>query len=588
MKEPPVTYNQLWSELLIEELVRQGVTAFFMASGSRCTPLTLAVAQHPKAEAVLHFDERGCAFQALGWAKAAGRPAAIVTTSGTAVANLLPAVTEAAQDGVPLLLLTADRPPELRDNGANQAIDQVKCFGGLVRWFSDIPCPTADLPATYMLTTAAQAVRRAVGPDPGPVHLNFMFRDPLVPEGISEDLSDELAAMGDYLDGASPYTTYPRTSVQVSNSGLDTLARELHAAARGLVVVGGLQSRSEQDAVLSLASSLGWPVITDIASGLRSADLLPTLVLHADSVVRARIFEAGHRPDVVLHLGGRLVSKHVQRFLNTAARVVRIAGLPRRLDVGHRLDLRLEADLAATCLRLAETLPNTGPSPWTGDWVAAGARAAVALDAIERDATSLSEPLTARLLWRGLPQGHALFLGNSMPVRDMDFMAYGGAVPVAVGANRGASGIDGLVATACGHARALRQPTTLLLGDLSLLHDLNALSIVRQSPVPMLVVVLNNHGGGIFHFLPVSKQRDVFEPYFGTPHPYGFEQAAAMFGLDYACAETPDAFEMRCRSAIADGRSTLIEVGTDRVENRALHRSLLEQVCAAVDALASY
>ncbi len=583
MKEKPTTFNQLWAQLAIEELVRQGVTAFFMAPGSRCTPLTLAVAQHPKAEAILHFDERGCAFQALGWARAAGRPAVIVTTSGTAVANLVPAVTEAAQEGVPLLLMTADRPPELRDNGANQAIDQVKYFGGLVRWFADIPCPSESIPATYLLTTVGQAVRRSVASDPGPVHLNFMFREPLSPDESSEDVGDALASVGNYLEGSEPYTFYPETQVQVADPELDALVHQLCSAARGLIVVGSLRSRQEQDAVSQLVQRIDWPVITDVASGLRSADGLPTLVPYAEAVVRTASFAAAHRPDFVLYVGGRLVSKHIERFVASAHRLVRIAGLPCRLDVAHIVGMRIEADLISTCLRLSEKLPDSASPTWTKDWVGAGARAASAVDAFERDALALSEPLVARLLWHGLPQRYAVFLGNSMPIRDMDFMAYGGEGLVAVGVNRGASGIDGLVATACGQALAWQRPTTLLLGDLSLLHDLNSLSLVRQSPVPMRVVVLNNHGGGIFHFLPVSRQADLFETYFGTPHPYRFEAAAAMFGLAYANPQTPKEFEESCEEAAANGRSTLIEVVTDRTDNLAMHRSLLEQVTRAVD-----
>jgi 2-succinyl-5-enolpyruvyl-6-hydroxy-3-cyclohexene-1-carboxylate synthase len=576
--------NHLWAQLLVEELVRSGVDTFFLAPGSRSTPLTTAVARHPAARSVMHFDERGTAFAALGYGRATGRPAGWVTTSGTAVANGFPAVAEAATDGVPILLLTADRPPERRDTGANQTIDQVKLFGDYVRWQFDLPTPTLDIAPAMVLTTADQAVYRAMRTPPGPVHLNCMFRKPLAPHPDGTARSAYVAALTSWADGEAPYTRYPLTYAVPGASEMDAVAAAVAAAERGVLTVGRLNTQAERTAVLALAGQIGWPLLADVTSGLRFGAPAPRIA-HADQILTSSTFRETRVPDTVLHVGGRFVSKRLQTYVEATppATHMVVRPSPSRIDPGHQVTHHIECTVASFCSALAERMTENGErSAWQQDWEAAerAARSEIAqfADAAER----LSEPLVAYLVAQHIPSDHALVLASSMPVRDMNRYgsAQGAAVPVF--ANRGASGIDGTVATAAGVAHGRRAPLTLVIGDLALLHDLNALALLRAQPV--IVIALNNNGGGIFHFLPIAAHGEVFEPYFATPHDRSFEHAAAMFDLEYACPDTVRAFTEAYRRACVQARSTLIEIRTERAENRTLHDDLEQRLARAVTA----
>ena len=595
MPLPTSNLNHLWAGLLVEELVRGGVECFFIAPGSRSTPLTVAVTQHEGARAVLHYDERGSAFAALGYGRATGRPAGWVTTSGTAVANGLPAAVEAATDGVPMLFLTADRPPEKRDTGANQTIDQVGIFGEYVRHAVDLPAPTTEIAPEMVLTTAAQAVHFSRRTPPGPVHLNCMFRKPLAPTEDGRDYAAYLDGLRDWRSGDAPYTRRPVTVPSAVPGERDALAEALHGTERGLVVCGRLDSEKDARAARRLAEQLGWPLVPDATSRLRLAGDGP-VVPFSDQVLASDAFRENHRVEAVLHLGGHSVSKRLRLFLKACRPAPYVVARTdaRRLDPDHCVTAHVETAVAPFCDALVELLARAGPQQeapegWLRRWQRADADAAHALDDFAAEAEALSEPLVARLVSRYRPPGGALVLGSSMPVRDFNRYAWASGEKTAlmpVFANRGASGIDGTVATAAGVCEGLaedeRRPVTLLLGDLALLHDLNALALLRERPVT--VVVLNNGGGGIFHFLPIAEHTEVFEPNFTTPHDVAFEQAAAMFGLAYHQPTTAEAFTEAYGQSSRSGTPTLIEVRTDREENRALHEALEARVARAVEA----
>ena len=567
--------NRLWADLLVEELVRCGVGLFCLAPGSRSTPLVQAVAANPEARPLIHFDERGTAFAALGYARATGRPAAWVTTSGTAVANGLPAVVEASVDGVPLVLLTADRPPELRDTGANQTIPQPALFGEFVRWRFDLPAPADEIDPAFVLTTADQAVHRAVGRPRGPVHLNCMFREPLAAEAMDDERLAAWRASGE------PYTRY-LTPDAVDRAAVADLAARLRGIERGLVVAGRLRTRAEGEAAALLAEALGWPLLPDVGSQVRFEDA-PAACPFYDQTLGSDGFREGFAPEAVVHLGGRVTSKRLARFLADARPdpLVVVRDDPFRFDPDHRVTDRVVADVEAFCRALAGEVERgaESPTPWLKAWRSASAAVAGVLDAYFQESDAITEPAVARLAARA---GAGLVLAASMPVRDADaFAALGESAPL-VASNRGASGIDGTVATAAGFARGLGAPVTLLIGDLALLHDLNALALLRDGP-PVTVVAVNNDGGGIFHFLPIAEHAGVFEPYFGTPHGLGFGHAARMFGLAYHRPETLADLDAALEEARSSGRSALIEVRTERVANRALHADLLARCAAAVD-----
>jgi 2-succinyl-5-enolpyruvyl-6-hydroxy-3-cyclohexene-1-carboxylate synthase len=572
--------NRLWATLIVEELARSGVDFFCVAPGSRSTPLVAALAVNEKAESLVHFDERGTAFAALGYARATGRPAAWITTSGTAVANGLPAVVEAATDGVPMILLTADRPPELRQTGANQTIDQPDIFSDYVRWRFDLPAPEEAVDPAMVLTTVDQAVYRARRAPSGPVHLNLMFREPFIPDDWEEGVS----APDRWLKSGEPYTRYTATRLAVDIDEVEVLWEAFRSVERGLVVAGRLPSRKQGEAVLRLAESLNWPLLPDVGSQIRLGARSWNLVPYYDTLLAAETFKEPHIPEAVLYVGGRAVSKRLEQFLakNCPDPYVVVRENPFRLDPGHRVTHSVEADVPGFCAALAKVAGGDAraDSTWTKSWREASESVSRYLNRSFAETRELNEPLVARLVSRHLPEEHGLVIASSMPIRDLDAYAAPDGAPTPLAANRGASGIDGTVATAAGFARGSGRPLTLLIGDLALLHDLNSLAMVRDLPV--VVVVLNNDGGAIFSFLPIASRKAFFEPYFGTPQGLSFEHAAAMFGLGYERPRSTTDLVEKYRAACESGAPTLIEVRTDREENAALHRELLAEISAVI------
>ena len=569
--------NRLWAGLIVEELIRNGVDFFCVAPGSRSTPLAAALAANPKARTLVHFDERGTAFAALGYARATGRPAAWITTSGTAVANGMPAVVEAATDGVPMLLLTADRPPELRQTGANQTIDQPDIFGGYTRWRFDLPAPDLETDQATVLTTVDQAAYRARRPPKGPVHLNLMFREPFLPEPESE--GKVVAGPASWREGDGPYTRYAPSRPTVNEREVERLWEALRTVERGLVVAGRLESREQGAAAARLAEALGWPLLPDISSQARLGTSSETSVPYYDALLADDGFKREHTPEAVVHFGGRALSKRLEQFLSEVRPdpYVVVRENPFRLDPGHQVTHSVETDIVGfydTFARISDKPTAEEAGPWIASWREASARVGTYLDLASGNTKALGEPFVARAVSRNIPGGHGLIVASSMPIRDMDTFAAHDGNPVPVAANRGASGIDGTVATTAGFARGMEVPVTLLIGDLALLHDLNSLAMLRDLPVT--VVVVNNDGGGIFSFLPVARHTEFFEQYFGTPQRVGFGPAAAMFGLEYELPATLPDFVDAYRASCSHDTSTIIEVKTDREENVVVHRELLE------------
>lgn len=579
--------NALWAGLLIEELVRQGVSNFIVSPGSRSTPLTVAAATNPRAACVVHFDERGAAFHALGLARATGRPAACICTSGTAVANYLPAVVEAAQSFVPLIMITADRPPELLDTGANQAILQAGLFRSYARWEATLPCPTEAIDPGFVLTTAAHAAERARMPAPGPVHLNCQFREPLAPTGAGGPWDEYLRPVHTWRtqQPGHPFTAHAHTKTALASDDAQRLALRLRGIERGIIVAGQLDDPMEVAAVERLAKAWGWPLLPDITSGLRLRTQVRAALPHYDALLLSARFQGRLAPQAVVQVGGPIVSKRLQQFLTEFAPpvFVRVADHPMRVDPGHRHTMRIQADVARFCEWASGAVPATVDTPWLQRLLGAQGRIHTTLEVYEATAAALDEVYLARIVARRIPAGHALFLGNSMPIRDMDSYAGTDGNAARVFANRGASGIDGNLATIAGIARGLGQAVTGIVGDLAVLHDLNSLALLRELDTPVTLVVPNNDGGGIFHFLPIAEQEAVFERYFATPHGMTLEHAAAQFGIAYHRAGAPPALTEAYSSATVERRHTLIDVPIDRSANTAAHRALQRALVEAIE-----
>ncbi|MBF0570000.1 MAG: 2-succinyl-5-enolpyruvyl-6-hydroxy-3-cyclohexene-1-carboxylic-acid synthase [Candidatus Omnitrophica bacterium] len=575
--------NYLWADIIVEELARCGVTSFIVCPGSRSSPLALAIARNPKAQALTHFDERGAAFFALGQVSATGAPVAILCTSGTAAANFLPAAIECSKKKLPLIVLTADRPPELRQTGADQAIEQVGIFGPYVRFQVDLPCPSTDIPAPMPLTTVDQAVYRATRSVAGPVHLNCMFREPLAPIKTGDDFKDYVSGLSAWLKSDRPYTQYHSPVGEVSHEAVGKVAGILKANERGLIVVGKLRSQKERAAVLSLAGKLQWPVLADVTSGLRLTSSKGPVVHYFDQLLLSPHLADLLKVDCVLQLGGRMTSKRLNQLVQDSRprNYVMVLSHPLRNDPAHQVTLRVEAPIASFCAGIARAVKARRKSAWLRSIVQLSDVAGRQIRSLAEK--SLSEPSVAYHVSRNIPSGHGLFLANSMPVRDMDM--YGAVRPgdIIIGANRGASGIDGTIATACGFSQGSGRPVTLVIGDISALYDLNSLALLRSLKRPMTLVVLNNDGCGVFSFLPVGQFKKDFEQCFGAPHGLSFKDAARMFGLRYARPRTTAEFLRSYQQAASGDRHTLIEVVTNRQDNLQLHQDWQESLRALVE-----
>ncbi len=587
--------NQLWASLLVEELVRNGVDTFCVAPGSRSTPLVVAVARNGRARSIVHYDERGAAFHALGCGRASGTPAAVVTTSGSALANVWPAVVEASLERVPLLVLSGDRPPELQDAGANQTMDQVKFFGGYAEWSATLPCPSADIDPAVVLTTVDQAVSRCGGASGGAVHINCMFREPLAPTGQGDDFEAYIETVRAWREGEHAYTRYETAPVRPGPALLADVAELVERRPRGLLVAGGLADPAERAAVAGLARMLGWPFLPDVTSGLRLDSRPGTVVPYHDILLGSKEFMREHPIEAVIHVGGRWTSRRLPDHLEAAPPkdYVVVNDHPERQDAIHRATRRLQVPVAEFCEALRTAVGDgraagdaaeagmTGEAggaraDWLAGWLRASEHVGRRLGELLSQDQALNEPKAAWLVSRHIGADEGLYLASSMPVRDVDTFGCPRPDPVVVAANRGASGVDGTIATATGFARGLGKCATLMIGDQAFLHDLNSLRLCRSLDHPFVIVVLNNDGGGIFSFLPIAGFADVFEPYFGAPHGMNFEHAAALFDLEYARPATADEFVEAYSEARGRPGATVIEVQTARQDNYDLHVSLRE------------
>lgn len=545
--------------VVIDELIRNGVRRGVAAPGSRSGALALAMAAAPGMELHVAIDERSAGFFALGSAKA-GHPAMVVTTSGTAAANLYPAVIESDLAGIPLIVITADRPPDLRHTGANQTIDQVKMFGDRVRWYVEIG-PGEDRPGEMgtWRSIVCQAVATAMGHwgRVGPVHINLGFREPLVP--ISDDGRSRADPYIHDLEGRAggePWTGWEPPQIPA--------AVEVPANGRVLVVLG--DEGSPQLARQALET--GCVVVAEAHSGGR----VPGTITTAHHLLASAAFADGAAPDLVVQIGRIGLSRNLASFLTV---------LPDRLVVSRHG----WADPDRSARKWVPSVKFVGGSvegAWVERWSEAEARARRILDLALDEVPALDEASTARDVAASVPNGGTLVVGSSMPVRDLDlFMAARDGLRVV--SNRGASGIDGFVSTALGVAAASSAPTVALGGDLTFLHDRNGWLIEPLPPVVMVVV--NNNGGGIFSFLPQASFPDRFETLFGTPRPVSFEAMAREHGLSYQRIERSDQLRPAIDSGISAGSGHLLEVRTDRTENVNRHRHLTSLVVKEMSAL---
>jgi 2-succinyl-5-enolpyruvyl-6-hydroxy-3-cyclohexene-1-carboxylate synthase len=572
-----IEMNQLWGYLIVEELVRNGVDYFIISPGSRSTPLTVAVARNPKASHIICIDERAAAFHAIGYARATTNPAVLICTSGTAAANYLPAVIEAATDNLPLIILSADRPPELRHTGANQTINQVNLYGTYPTWQFDLPCPTAEIEPHVVLTTIDLAGSRSRQSPGGVVHLNCMFREPLSPTAGDVEIP---VSLSDWDRGNGVYTSYAQKLNTASESQIQHLVGVIKPTIRGVLIVGQLKDPESYHWVVKLAEQLNWAVFADIQSGLRLRRDIPNLIHYFDRLLLTDKAIELESIDTVIQIGSRIVSAGLLKWLAKypPTHYVMVLDNSDRDDPNHQVTLRIESDITFFCQQLLNNGFQRPPTEWVQQLRSTSQSIGLIVADFLNGKETISEPWIARTISELIPASHGLWMANSMPIRDLDLYGSEYTNNPRIGANRGTSGIEGSIAAATGFAVGLEASVTAIVGDLSALHDLNSLALLRQNSYPVIAIVINNDGGGIFSFLPIAKSTDVFETYFGTPHGLEFSHAATMFGLDYYHPQTQTEFVKNYTQALAGNKSTIIEVTTDRQANWQFHQDLTGKI----------
>jgi 2-succinyl-5-enolpyruvyl-6-hydroxy-3-cyclohexene-1-carboxylate synthase len=568
--------NTALASAFVEELARGGLRRAVVSPGSRSTPLAVALWRQAEIEVDVILDERSAAFFALGAAQATQTPIALLCTSGTAAANYHPAICEADESALPLVVLTADRPPELRGIGAGQTIDQVKLYGSSVRWFCEVGSHEADDDGLlHYRSVACRALAASRGePRPGPVHLNLPWREPLSPVPVEGAVTatEPLALEG---RKGRPLTAVTSIDLEPSAFLLEEMAGHIGDAIAGVIIAGRQLDPELREPLVHLARASGFPILAEPTSQLRCGPHDRSCVVSTyDLLLREEHFARSVVPDLVLRFGEMPTSKPLRQWLcSSGANQIVIDPYGDWNEPTNRAAAVLRADpteLAAGWATRLEKEERAAPVRWLE-----AETAARSVLETELGGGSLSEPALHLALGRAHRDGDLVYTASSMPIRDQEAFLPAVETDVTFLCNRGANGIDGLVSSGIGAAHASGRPTTIVTGDLGLLHDIGGLAALRDVSAPVRIVVINNDGGGIFSFLPQAGAlgREEFEALLGTPQGVDVVKAADLFGLPHRPIETMDELP----TALASGTG-LIEVTVDRDASVALHRRLAAAV----------
>lgn len=556
----------------VAELSKTGVKDVVISPGSRSTPMAMVMSEHPDLRIHVQVDERSASFFALGIAKATSKPVALLCTSGTAAANYYPAVIEASISRVPLIVLTADRPHELRDVGAPQAIDQIHLYGKNVKWFVEMAPPekTEDM-IRYARTVCARAAATASSYPAGPVHLNFPFREPLIPI-MGEDMFELVERAGGYVEIQTGH-------LSLSDETFEMIGQELASYRKGIIVCGQIDSREFADEVIALADELKFPIIADPLSQLRSGEHDGHYIIDAyDAFLRNEDAKESLKPEVIIRFGAMPVSKALTIFIKenrNARQFVVDSGAGWREPSMAASDM-LYCDEAVFCSKVKSSVEPKNDSAYFDKWLAVNNLTKEQLSAVSM-VEGLSEGKLFHQLAEMLPEGATLFVGNSMPIRDLDSFFLFNNKKIKVMANRGANGIDGTVSTALGVA-SVSQPCYLVLGDLTFYHDLNGLLAAKLYNLDINILLINNNGGGIFSFLPQANEPKHFEKLFGTPLDLDFRHVVEMYKGKYDLINDWSHFS----AVFAENQGVeglkVMEIQTIRDKNLTEHRDLWKSV----------
>ncbi len=601
--QDPLNATYAYAGAFVDELQRAGIRNVVICPGSRSTPLAIAFAAQPAIRTWMHVDERSAAYFGLGMAKQLHQPVALLCTSGTAAANFLPAVVEAKLAHVPLLVLTADRPHELRDNGAPQSIDQNRLYGTYVKWFVEVALPEATNAALrYIRTIAVRAAALTQAIPAGPVHLNFPFREPLTPEPIPDQPLPQVTQR-DLVAWQGRSNNAPYVEVRNAPPGVPAVTTIghvmdlVHKAQRGLIIAGPNDNPPLVEPLVRLAHHLGYPILADPLSQLRCGDHDQSMVLSSyDAFLRIDSFIESAQPELVLRFGAMPTSKpallYLKRYASCPLVVVdEHGGWEEPTQLASQL---IHTDPAALCQGLLNALEqpdgNGEKQPpvsqaWITMWQDTDKVTRQTIQAAIQDFNELFEGRVFTELANLLPDGTTLYVGNSMPIRDLDTFFGSTGQQIHILSNRGANGIDGVVSSALGaSARAgQNKPTILVLGDLSFFHDLNGLLAAWLHRLNLTIVLINNDGGGVFSFLPQAAYPEHFEQLFGTPTALDFRLAVQMYGGQYQKVDSWEQFRKLVSRGLDSGGLHVIEIPTERASNVKMHRQLWQAVEKALN-----
>ena len=579
LNDNSINPNIEWAAVFVNELARSGLTKVCIAPGSRSTPLAMAFNAHPGIKVYVHLDERSAAFFALGIALAENKPAALVCTSGTAAANFYPALIEAKMSQVPLILLTADRPPELRHSGANQTIDQIKMFGDHVLWSVDAALPQADPPdfvLPYLRTLAARLFSSANGIVKGPVHLNFPFRKPLEPTNIIN-----WQHVKKNLGGGQPFVAITTGTMHPSETQVSLLSDVIEKYPKGLIICGpNCPDADFPEIVTRLSKVSGYPILADPLSGLRfGPHIEETAVLGGYETYLQVEKPSWEKPDVILRFGAIPTSKWLNNYIkknNNAVHIhVRESGI--WADGDYSTNYLFQVSPSHLCRRLLTAVKRPVDSDWIMQWTKAEDIFNISVSQFMAD-KQFDGAFVSSLL-NQMPNESSLFSGNSLAIRHVDQFCPPNKKSIRVYANRGASGIDGNISTGLGIAISTSEPVVLLVGDITFYHDSNGLLAIKKYGIDnVTIVILNNNGGGIFRRLPVSKFEPEFQMLFENQHDLTFKPLAKIYGLSYKKIADLKSFRATFSSALANNAATLIEVQTDAQTDNLMRMEIISLI----------
>ncbi len=568
--------NRIWSSLIIDEFVKNGITQFYLSPGMRNAPLIAAMIQlqkfHTELEIVLCIDERGASFRALGYTKATGKPAVLVCTSGTALANYTPAVVEAKKSNLPLIVLSADRPAELTFCDDNQTIDQTKFFGDYIQGEMSLGAPTIDISPLAMTSSLSNLIHKSLYPQKGPVHFNCAFREPLE-DTLVPVPADYLKLAQIQIERTGPSTRYVNLETRPDKNAIAEIAEVLKKSKTGLLVVGSLAPHESTALVEEFVKLLNWPTYFDVSSSLKyvfnlSDDAIPTFD-HPE--VQAELIK--NPPETVFHIGGRLTSKHYYTFLKKVPQInlITLNLNMEKEDPSHHTKIRLNAHINSTLESIMGYFEGVKlPKKSLPLNFEASSKSKIKLI----DDGPLSYPSVSKVIIDNIDDYSTLYIGNSTVVRTFDaYFSYTNRKHILVATNRGVSGIEGFIASSCGFIDGTKKDVYLIVGDVAFIHDLNSLYFLKDMKTPLKIILVNNDGGGIFTLLPIHREKTVLD-YISSPHGQTFKKTAESFGIDYVQVTTTTAFQEEFKKMQTKNHHTIMEVIFDHDTNKSVYDQL--------------